>query len=288
VRVNFTGQRRDANTGLGFYNARYYDSEIGRFISADSIVPGAGDATSFNRYAYVRNNPLRYIDPSGHKCGATDRDAGACTDPVAIKNPGPTGGGTGTGTNPGGGSTVTPDPVHNPGVPGTTTFHPPGTTIGDLLESGFISAADLTGQVLPESVKNELWYLAGASSVQDIQIPGVLGSTGPVTVVFYKPGGRMDAILENRFDGADGLSVSDSTMIVPLTSDGTPDLYVFFHEAQHVIDQRTSGDAVAWRKLYASTTWFHEAMEARAIATGLYMSGQTDSQPRWLSPVSYR
>ncbi|NQW18824.1 MAG: hypothetical protein HQ478_15235, partial [Chloroflexi bacterium] len=32
--INFTGQRRDANTGLGFYNARYYDSEIGRFISA--------------------------------------------------------------------------------------------------------------------------------------------------------------------------------------------------------------------------------------------------------------
>jgi len=66
VRVNFTGQRRDAATGLGFYNARYYDSEIGRFISADSIVPGGTQADLFNRYAYVRNNPLKYVDPTGN------------------------------------------------------------------------------------------------------------------------------------------------------------------------------------------------------------------------------
>jgi len=40
--ITFTGQRRDASTGLYFYNARYYSSTLGRFISADSIVPGAG------------------------------------------------------------------------------------------------------------------------------------------------------------------------------------------------------------------------------------------------------
>jgi RHS repeat-associated protein len=37
---NYTGQRKDAWTGLLFYNARYYDAKLGRFISADSIVPG--------------------------------------------------------------------------------------------------------------------------------------------------------------------------------------------------------------------------------------------------------
>jgi RHS repeat-associated protein len=42
--INFTGQRRD-DTGLLFYNARYYDPGLGRFISADSIVPGAGSLT---------------------------------------------------------------------------------------------------------------------------------------------------------------------------------------------------------------------------------------------------
>jgi RHS repeat-associated protein len=62
----FTGQRLDDNTGLYYYNARYYDPEIGRFISPDTIVPDPADPQSLNRYSYCRNNPLRYIDPSGH------------------------------------------------------------------------------------------------------------------------------------------------------------------------------------------------------------------------------
>jgi RHS repeat-associated protein len=45
--------------------ARYYDSEGGRFISPDSIVPSAMDPQSLNRYAYVGNNPLNFTDPSG-------------------------------------------------------------------------------------------------------------------------------------------------------------------------------------------------------------------------------
>ncbi|MFC2027117.1 RHS repeat-associated core domain-containing protein [Chloroflexota bacterium] len=61
----FTGQRLD-QTGLYFYNARYYDATIGRFISADSIVPEPFNPQSLNRYSYCLNNPLRYIDPSGH------------------------------------------------------------------------------------------------------------------------------------------------------------------------------------------------------------------------------
>jgi RHS repeat-associated protein len=52
--------------GLMFYNARWYDPAIGRFTQADSIVPGAGNSQAWDRYSYVFNNPLRYIDPSGH------------------------------------------------------------------------------------------------------------------------------------------------------------------------------------------------------------------------------
>jgi RHS repeat-associated protein len=61
----FTGQRLDA-TGLYYYNARYYDVLIGRFISADSIIPSL-NPQYFNRYSYCLNNPLKYIDPSGHE-----------------------------------------------------------------------------------------------------------------------------------------------------------------------------------------------------------------------------
>jgi RHS repeat-associated protein len=61
----FTGQRLDG-TGLYYYNARYYDPSIGRFISPDTIVPHPANPQSFNRYSYCLNNPLTYIDPSGH------------------------------------------------------------------------------------------------------------------------------------------------------------------------------------------------------------------------------
>jgi RHS repeat-associated protein len=61
----FTGQRLDS-TGLYYYNARYYDPSIGRFISADPTVPDANNPQGFNRYSYVANNPLKYIDPTGH------------------------------------------------------------------------------------------------------------------------------------------------------------------------------------------------------------------------------
>lgn len=54
--------------------ARYYDAEIGRFISPDTVVPDWTDPQSFNRYSYCRNNPLRYIDPSGHLFGITQED----------------------------------------------------------------------------------------------------------------------------------------------------------------------------------------------------------------------
>jgi RHS repeat-associated protein len=67
--ITFTAQRSDA-TGLYFYNARYYSGVLGRFISADTIVPEPGNPQALNRYAYVFNNPLKYLDPSGHDpCG---------------------------------------------------------------------------------------------------------------------------------------------------------------------------------------------------------------------------
>ncbi len=62
----FTGQIEDATLGLYFYNARYYDGTLGRFLSADTIVPSPANPQSLNRYAYTLNNPLRYTDPTGH------------------------------------------------------------------------------------------------------------------------------------------------------------------------------------------------------------------------------
>lgn len=62
----FTGKELDDSTGLYYYGARYYDPEIGRFITADTIVQHPNDPQDLNRYAYCRNNPIKYVDPTGH------------------------------------------------------------------------------------------------------------------------------------------------------------------------------------------------------------------------------
>jgi len=59
-------QRLDSSTNLLYYGARYYDPLLGRFISADTVVPEPGNPQALNRYAYCSNNPVRYVDPTGH------------------------------------------------------------------------------------------------------------------------------------------------------------------------------------------------------------------------------
>ncbi len=65
--IRFTGQRLDSSTSFYYYGARYYDPELGRFISADTIIQAPFDPQSLNRYTYCRNNPINYVDPTGHK-----------------------------------------------------------------------------------------------------------------------------------------------------------------------------------------------------------------------------
>src|SRR5690606_34035162 len=53
-------------------NGRIYDPLLGRFLSADLVVQTPGDLQSYNRYSYVRNNPLRYTDPTGFQAQNVD------------------------------------------------------------------------------------------------------------------------------------------------------------------------------------------------------------------------
>ena len=61
----FTGKVEDSDTGLVYMNARYYDPEIGRFVSPDPVSFYESNPFSFNSYSYVNNNPYKYNDPSG-------------------------------------------------------------------------------------------------------------------------------------------------------------------------------------------------------------------------------
>ena len=58
----FTGKEQDAETGLYYYGARYYDPRIGRFLSVDPLAEKYG---AWSPYNYVFDNPLKFTDPTG-------------------------------------------------------------------------------------------------------------------------------------------------------------------------------------------------------------------------------
>ncbi|WP_353179174.1 RHS repeat-associated core domain-containing protein, partial [Salinisphaera sp. T5B8] len=64
--IGFTGHEQLDNVGLVNMQGRHYDPLIGRFISADTLIPSPETTQGYNRYTYVYNNPLSYTDPDGH------------------------------------------------------------------------------------------------------------------------------------------------------------------------------------------------------------------------------
>jgi len=62
----YCGEYYDAETGTVYLRARYYDPTIGRFISRDSFSGENEVPLSLNLYTYCHNNPIIYLDPSGH------------------------------------------------------------------------------------------------------------------------------------------------------------------------------------------------------------------------------
>jgi RHS repeat-associated protein len=98
---NFTGQKENLEIGMLYYNARFYLPNTNRFLTPDSIVPDPTNPQSYNRYSYVRNNPLMFIDPTGHsECGVGQYicDDDYPTSPTPTPTPAPT-------------ATPTPDPI---------------------------------------------------------------------------------------------------------------------------------------------------------------------------------
>ena len=85
----YTGQRNNSYIKLLDYKARSYSPYLNRFIQPDSIIPNLYIPQSLNRFSYTLNNPVKYIDPSGHKT--------ICLDGVQCEEytPGPVGDGGG-------------------------------------------------------------------------------------------------------------------------------------------------------------------------------------------------
>ena len=64
--ICYTGGIYDESTGLYYLNARYYDPENGRFLTEDTYRGETEDPDTLHLYAYCKNNPINYVDPSGH------------------------------------------------------------------------------------------------------------------------------------------------------------------------------------------------------------------------------
>lgn len=67
LRFGYTGKQKDEGTQLYYYESRYYDPALGRFLQPDFIFPDLYDPQLLNPYTYVRNNPFRFNDPDGHR-----------------------------------------------------------------------------------------------------------------------------------------------------------------------------------------------------------------------------
>jgi len=69
TRYGYTGRERDSLTGLQYNRARWYDAQMGRFVSEDPIGFGGG----IDWYSYVSDNPIKYNDPLGLKIWVCSR-----------------------------------------------------------------------------------------------------------------------------------------------------------------------------------------------------------------------
>ncbi|MBV9770753.1 MAG: hypothetical protein JOZ32_14355 [Bryobacterales bacterium] len=187
VNQKFTGKERDTETGLDFFQARYYGAGMGRFMSPDSVeegldpvpVPWANfeNPQSLNLYAYVRNNPLSNSDPDGNDCVVqtrTDYDdetvtvsSGNC-DNVNIED----------------GQTVT----YIPGTVDLSSIQSNGSggiTFGYTPYEGGGGVADLQGAAIPDNPNLAYYWQNNAQGYQTLRTTAATVGSAKGVALFY-------------------------------------------------------------------------------------------------------
>ncbi|MBX5256144.1 RHS repeat-associated core domain-containing protein [Rhizobium sp. NLR16b] len=81
TKKSYIGERFDAETGLMYLNARYYDPAFGRFVSPDDWDP-TKEGVGTNRYSYSENDPVNKSDPNGHSINYSDSWGQRSTEPL--------------------------------------------------------------------------------------------------------------------------------------------------------------------------------------------------------------
>jgi RHS repeat-associated protein len=190
----FTGQERDLETGLDYFEARYYLPAQSRFMSPDEFTGGPVDLLDFadvaaqnptfygdilnpqslNKYAYCYNNPLRYVDPDGH--GPLDKVLSVAGDFVQ-----------GVGKGVGASMSFGLIPVLTPKEPDS-----PADRAGQMVGTGLVAlagaesvAAGTTGAVLTAPTGAGL-VIGGAVAVGGLALAGGAALNG---APFFPPNG---------------------------------------------------------------------------------------------------
>jgi len=131
----FTGKEYDPDTGLYYYNTRWYDADIGRFISEDP----ARDPNNPNLYVYGRNNPLRFVDPTGltslSDIGVTPGSTGASQETLSTTHVDGGGQNVTSQTNPNGTRTYT-ETNSNGDFVRSFTFYSDGSLMSEIVSNG--------------------------------------------------------------------------------------------------------------------------------------------------------
>jgi RHS repeat-associated protein len=184
--VLFTGQRLEEEIGLYYYGARWYDTALGRFAQPDTIVPGAGNPLSWDRYSYTQNNPTRYTDSTGHMIDDGCRSGecrGIVKNPTSNNPPTPT-------TQPPYHPTQTPRPTEPqlqpeiPGLPDLGPHYDPGPTPTPMPISS--NNSQPLSYLLGVNIGaiNPFSEVGGDAGIEVLIIPG-----GQIAVYTYKGGG---------------------------------------------------------------------------------------------------
>ncbi len=88
-RAGYTGHVMDSASGLTYMQQRYYDPQIGRFLSVDPVTANSVNGSNFNRYWYANNSPYKFIDPDGREPGHLEKPNEKLTPPPPPPPPPP-------------------------------------------------------------------------------------------------------------------------------------------------------------------------------------------------------
>ncbi|MDA1338296.1 MAG: RHS repeat-associated core domain-containing protein, partial [bacterium] len=166
VEDTYTGQKKDEETGLMYYNARYYNPQTGLFIQADSVDDG------LNKYQYVASNPVNNTDPSGNRM--IDHEGGGGSSPAKPSSSGLQLSGITnlTGTAPSIGTTVTMGHT----TMGYNDSNPGGALEDDaMINMGLgIAGAGLAGGTIGVGIAYVAPIVAGSPAVATVIAKGAV------------------------------------------------------------------------------------------------------------------